>query len=149
MASFGRFIEIGLKDADSYETLPILPFSKSITFSSADLSLMIRDAPDLLGRILGKVMALLSSQEITPEASHVYSYCGIEDAFRLLQKFWNLGKVVAVPHETDLVPVSISLGLWYDETRAVDPPVCDFRSCQTKKQTTSSTLVPLTSYLGV
>lgn len=106
VAPFGRFIEIGLKDVDSFGTLPILPFSKSITFSSVDVSLMIQDAPYLLGGILSKVMVLLSSRKITPAASHVYSYSKLEDAFRLLQNGKNLGKVVAVPHATDLVPVS-------------------------------------------
>lgn len=111
VAPFGRFIEIGLKDVDSFGTLPILPFSKSITFSSVDLLLMMREAPDILGGVLDKIMALLSSQKITPEAAHVYSYSKLEDAFRLLQNGMNLGKVVAVPHETDFVPVSASADL--------------------------------------
>ena len=106
VAQFGRFIEIGLKDVDSFGKIPMAPFSKSITFASVDLTLMIRDAPHVLGGVLDKVMAFICDQKIKPEASCAYSYSKLEDAFRLLQGGKNLGKVVAVPHETDLVPVS-------------------------------------------
>ena len=144
MAPFGRFIDIGLKDVDFFGTLPVLPFSKSITFASVHLALMIRHAPNVSGRILGKVVALLSTNEIVPEASHVYSYSKLEDVFRLLQSGKNLVKVVAVPHETDLVPVSTSPDSERDDDRPVNQSMRNFRSYQTPNPRTILTTVLLT-----
>ena len=144
VAPFGRFIDIGLADVDSFRTLPALPFSKSITFASVDMGLMIREAPNVLGGVLGKVMALLRTNKIAPEASHVYSYSKLEDAFRLLQGGKNLGKVVAVPHETDLVPVSTSLDSEHDNDRPTNQSVRDSRSYQTKNPRITLTMVLLT-----
>ena len=147
-APLGRFIEIGLKGAGSFEALPILPFSKGITFSSVDLLLMTREAPDLLGKVLGKVIALLEGQKITPSASHVYDFSKLEDAFRLLQNGKNLGKIVAVPQKTDLVPVSISLDFPHEEIQTIDQCVHDFRSCQITNPPIILTPTPHTSYLA-
>ena len=141
VAPFGRFIDIGLKDVDSFGTLPVLPFLKSISFASVDLALMMRDAPNVLGGILGKVMVLLSASKIVPEASHIYSYSKLEDAFRLLQGGKKLGKVVAVPHETDLVPVSTSPDSEHDDDRPINQSMRDFRSYQTKNPRITLTTV--------
>lgn len=101
-------------------------------------------APNVLGGILGKVMALLSTNEIVPEASHIHSYSKLEDAFRLLQSGKNLGKVVAVPHETDLVPVSTSPDSEHDDDPPANQSMRDFRSYQTINPRTILTTVLLT-----
>ena len=105
VAPFGRFIEIGLKDLNSYGALPMLPFSRGVTFSSVNVSLMMRNDPHRLGNILRKVMTLLGEGKIAPQVAHVYDYSQLEEAFRFLQGRRNLGKVVITINETDVVPV--------------------------------------------
>ena len=106
LAPFGCFVEIGVRDINSQRALPMLPFSKNITFSSVNLSLMLRSYPNKLGVILRKVMALAADQSITSNVSHVYSYAEVEKAFRLLQTGRNMGKIVVELKENDFVPVS-------------------------------------------
>ena len=107
IASFGCFVDLGIKNADSQGVLSTLPFVKNVSFSSVNLSQMIRDYPHMVGDILSKIMALFVDRQIAPEASHIYNYTNLEDAYRLLQGGKNTGKVVVELCDDDLVPVSV------------------------------------------
>ncbi|KUJ12390.1 uncharacterized protein LY89DRAFT_722023 [Mollisia scopiformis] len=108
VAPFGRFIEIGKMDIMSNEKLPMLPFSKNLTFASVDLSIMAVHAIPLMAELLRKVLALASAQPAVitaPTPLHVYPISEIEAAFRYLQSGKNTGKTVVEVHEHDVVPV--------------------------------------------
>lgn len=57
---FGRFVELGKKDINLHKKLPMDPFSKSVTFSSVDLGLLMDEANITMGTTLEAVMDLLA-----------------------------------------------------------------------------------------
>ena len=57
-------------------------------------------------------MDLIRSKKLRPiQAVKTFTFSQIEEAFRFMQAGKHVGKVVAVPNENDIVPVS-SLGLF-------------------------------------
>jgi len=106
---FGRFVELGKKDINSHEKLPMGPFSKSVTFSSVDLGLLMGEANHTMGTTLQAVMDLLAQNPTIlkgPQPVKVFNVSDIEGAFRSMQSGNNIGKVVVHIDQEAEVPVS-------------------------------------------
>ena len=107
IAMFGRFVEIGKKDIVGNTGLDMAPFMRNVSFISVDLLAIGRNSIKLTARIMEDVVALLRQGIIHPiEPVTTFPYSEVEQAFRFLQGGKSPGKVVVVPHEDDLVPVS-------------------------------------------
>jgi len=50
LASFGRFVDIGRKEALDHGRLDMEPFSRDCAFYSFDLSKVVEDRPKLISR---------------------------------------------------------------------------------------------------
>jgi acyl transferase domain-containing protein/NADPH:quinone reductase-like Zn-dependent oxidoreductase/ubiquinone/menaquinone biosynthesis C-methylase UbiE len=110
IAEFGRFIELGKKDIRQQTRLNMNQFSKNVTFASADLTLIFRRNLPLAARILVDVMGLIKENAIHAiEPIHEYSFGQTEAAFRFMQGGKGFGKVVVLPKEGEMVPVSVHL----------------------------------------
>ena len=110
IAMFGRFVEIGKKDIVGNTGLDMAPFMRNVAFISVNLLAIGRNSIKLTARIMEDVVALLRKgviRAVQPVTSFAYSE--VEQAFRFLQGGKSPGKVIVVPHEKDLVPVSIFL----------------------------------------
>ncbi|KAF2462582.1 uncharacterized protein BDR25DRAFT_363876 [Lindgomyces ingoldianus] len=86
IAPFGRFVEIGLKDAFLGHNLPMDVFLKNVSFSSVDMSLIAKRKGELCKQMLGEVFNLFDQQKLSVgNPLHIYPLGEIEQAFRFLQ----------------------------------------------------------------
>ncbi len=109
IAMFGRFIEIGKKDIVGNTGLDMAPFMRNVSFISVNLLVIGRKCIKLTARIMEDVVALIRKGVIRAiEPVTKFPYSEVEQAFRFLQGGKSPGKVVVVPHEEDVVPVSDS-----------------------------------------
>ena len=109
IAMFGRFVEIGKKDIVGNTGLDMAPFMRNVSFISVNLLAIGRNSIKLTARIMEDVVALIRKGVIRAiEPVTTFPYSEVEQAFRFLQGGKSPGKVVVVPHEEDLVPVSSS-----------------------------------------
>jgi acyl transferase domain-containing protein/NADPH:quinone reductase-like Zn-dependent oxidoreductase/SAM-dependent methyltransferase len=95
IARFGRFVEIGKRDIALNGKLNMSNFARNTTFSSVDLTVIIRHNKRLGARILKDVMSLVQQQAV--KQVHPITVLGtteIEVAFRLMQAGKHIGKVV-------------------------------------------------------
>ncbi|MCJ1393519.1 hypothetical protein MMC18_006394 [Xylographa bjoerkii] len=104
LAPYGRFLEIGKRDIQTYGRLPMQPFSKNLIFAAIDLAIMTRNDPEIVGNILAKVLRLAAEKKIEPaQPLHIYSYSRIEDAFRFMQSGKHTGKIILEANPEDMV----------------------------------------------
>lgn len=109
IAMFGRFIEIGKKDIVGNTGLDMAPFMRNVSFISVNLLAIGRKSIKPTARIMEDVVALIRKGVIRAiEPVTKFPYSEMEQAFRFLQGGKSPGKVVVIPHEEDIVPVSDS-----------------------------------------
>ena len=107
IATFGRFIEIGEKDIVGNTGLDMAPFVRNVSFISVDWLAIGRQSIKLTARTMEDVVALIQKGVLRAiEPVTAFCYSEVEQAFRFLQGGKSPGKVVLVPHEEDLVPLS-------------------------------------------
>lgn len=107
VARFGRFVEMGKKDILDNRRLDMAPFIRNVTFSAIDLMTIRWHDTHLAGVLLQEAMDLLHAKKIRPiPCIKSFSYSQVEEAFRFMQGGKHVGKIVMVPHENDMVPVS-------------------------------------------
>ncbi|KAH8721624.1 KR domain-containing protein [Ilyonectria robusta] len=95
LATFGTFIEIGLRDITDNMRLDMRPFRKSTTFSFINMVTFLQENPDAMGEILQEVFDLLSRGILKPAYPvTVYPVGEVEDAFRVMQQGKHLGKMI-------------------------------------------------------
>ncbi|KAL6405245.1 putative KR domain-containing protein [Ilyonectria robusta] len=94
LATFGTFIEIGLRDITDNMRLDMRPFRKSTTFSFINMVTFLQENPDAMGEILQEVFDLLSRGILKPAYPvTVYPVGEVENAFRVMQQ--GLGRSLA------------------------------------------------------
>ena len=107
IAPFGRFIEIGKRDIQNRESLPMAPFSRNVLFASVDLALIFEKSRSLTEELMTTMQTLVVEGLVqAPQPLHVYKCSELEKAFRFLQSGKNTGKTVVELHGDDIVPVS-------------------------------------------
>ncbi|KAF9885185.1 hypothetical protein FE257_000636 [Aspergillus nanangensis] len=95
LASFGRFIEIGKRDAMKNSLLELSAFDKNLSFSSVDLDMVARERPQLMQTLFSRVFEIL--QEGACESAiplNRFQASDVESAFKLLQSGSSIGKIV-------------------------------------------------------
>jgi NADPH:quinone reductase-like Zn-dependent oxidoreductase len=122
IAPFGRFIETGRKDIDTFGTLPMASFADDTTFASVNLVNIMRRKPGLARQLMESVLELAATSKISaPRPLQVYRLDQIEGALRFMQSGKNSGKMVIEFGEDHVVPVS-----------------CEVFSCNTTVRTMSN-----------
>ncbi|RDW88161.1 hypothetical protein BP6252_00193 [Coleophoma cylindrospora] len=106
ISMLGRFVEIGKRDIELNNHLEMAPFTRNVTFSSIDLTYVMKYKPSILSTILGDCMELFKSGLIhSVKPITKFSMSEIERAFRLMQSGKHRGKVVIEPCKEDTVKV--------------------------------------------
>ncbi|KAL8784315.1 MAG: hypothetical protein Q9195_009094 [Heterodermia aff. obscurata] len=106
IAMFGRFIDLGKKDAIENAHIGMAPFEKSVSFIAVGFDLYGAFKPAVAGDILRTVIDMFARKKLTPvEPLNVYSMSNIEKAFRLMQSGNHMGKIVINAAENCSVPV--------------------------------------------
>ncbi|KAL6812029.1 hypothetical protein J3E69DRAFT_359798 [Trichoderma sp. SZMC 28015] len=106
LAPFGRFIEIGKKDAQSNGRIDLSPLLRQTVMASVDLAIIMNYKPKKLGQLIAKTVRLFAEGKVRlAKPTRVMDYTQIEEAFRSLQSGKSMGKTVFKPNPTDLVPI--------------------------------------------
>ena len=107
LAPFGRFVELGKRDIVQNAQLEMAHFDYNVSFSSVDLTLIIKKRPALLQRLLREAFRLVSQPAVQSRWSTVnFSISEIETAFRALQGGRATGKAIIRMQNDDMVKVS-------------------------------------------
>lgn len=106
LAMFGRFIELGKRDALENTRLDMAPFERSASFISVGWDHMAKHRPEFVGSVLKEVMDLFANDTLTPlEPITAFPMSEIEPAFRFMASGNHRGKIVVTADRDSLVKV--------------------------------------------
>ena len=106
LAPFGRFIEIGKRDAQANGRIDLNPLLRQTVMASVDLTTIMYYKPKKLGQLISETVRLFSEGKVRiASPTKVMDYTQIEEAFRSLQSGKSMGKVVFKPNPHDIVPI--------------------------------------------
>lgn len=116
-AKFGRFIEIGKKDAFENSYLPMRPFHSNATFISIDIPELFKYRPREMEDVFSKVVELIQRRVAVPiKPLTVLALSEFSAALRKFKSGDNIGKIVVnlganerVVAETALRPTQVSM----------------------------------------
>ena len=106
LAPFGRFVEIGKKDAQLNGKIELHPFLSNVTMTSVELPTMMRHRPELIARLTEDTVRLYAEGHIKEsKPTTVMKFSQIEEGLRILQSGKGVGKMIFVPSPDDIVPL--------------------------------------------
>ncbi|TLS26126.1 hypothetical protein PpBr36_04235 [Pyricularia pennisetigena] len=109
VAPFGRFVEIGKRSILANAGLAMAVFDRNATFASVDLTLVAKERPRVMRRLLDDVFRLLSYGAVRPISPvTLFSVSDVEAAFRTLQAGKAHGKILVTAAPGDLVKATYS-----------------------------------------
>ena len=95
IAMFGRFIELGKKDAMENAHIGMAPFEKSASYIAVGYELISAYKGTIAAETMRQVMDMFARGALTPlEPITVYSMSEVEKAFRFMQSGMHMGKIV-------------------------------------------------------
>lgn len=106
LAMFGRFIELGKRDAIDNARLDMANFERSTSYISVGWNYFIDLRPELVGSLLKDVMRLFANGTLTPlEPITTFPMSAVESAFRFMASGNHMGKIVVTADRDCLVKV--------------------------------------------
>lgn len=93
LAHHGRFLELGKRDIHLNHQLSLAPFEQSITFAAIDISLLLRERPKLMMKLLREIMEQFEERKLHPLPTTLFPLAKTIDAFRFLAQAKHIGKV--------------------------------------------------------
>ena len=106
LATFGIFVELGLRDVVGNTRLDMKPFMQNTTFTLFNLVTVTEQMPDQASEVFTAVHDLVRQGILTaPSSLTSYPLGEAENAFRLMQSGRHLGKLVLVTGEESEVPI--------------------------------------------
>ena len=106
LAMFGRFIELGKKDAVENGRLDMAPFERSVSFISVGWDHFGYHQREFVGSVLKEIMELFTKGTLTPlEPITTFPMSAIEQAFRFMASGNHMGKIVVTADRDCLVKV--------------------------------------------
>ena len=106
IAKFGRFIEVGKKDASVNARLSMEMFGRHVMFAAVDLALVYAEKPLLFQILLRSVAELVDTGAVGHiRPIEVMPLGEIEAAFRLMQTGKHMGKILLKADQTTQVKV--------------------------------------------
>lgn len=95
VAPFGFHIELGKSDIERKRHISMGPFSRNVTFSSLDMTIVSKQRPKVFYDALHKMMGLFEKGILKPvRPLNVFPIDRLEASFRLISERKHLGKVV-------------------------------------------------------
>ena len=107
LAMFGRFVELGKKDAVQNSRLDMAPFERSASFIAVGWDHFGNHRPEFVGGVLKEIMGLFANGTLTAlEPITTFPMPKIEEAFRFMASGNHMGKIVVTADRDCLVKVS-------------------------------------------
>ncbi|KAI1371047.1 hypothetical protein F4677DRAFT_464565 [Hypoxylon crocopeplum] len=95
LAPLGRFVEIGKRDIQSFQSLPMQPFSKNVSYHSVDLEMVCRYDSKLFSKMVTELEDMLSTGILSSsQPVKVFTRAEFESAIQYLQTGQHMGKAV-------------------------------------------------------
>ncbi|MET0463360.1 MAG: SDR family NAD(P)-dependent oxidoreductase [Chitinophagaceae bacterium] len=94
LAPYGRYLELGKKDIIDNSALPMQFFSRNLTFSALDLDKVINEKPWELQELFGEIRRGFDEGYYRPLPTAAFSADQVQEAFGLIDRGQNIGKVV-------------------------------------------------------
>jgi phthiocerol/phenolphthiocerol synthesis type-I polyketide synthase C len=91
---FGRFLELGKRDFYENTKIGLRPFRNNISYFGIDADQLMKERPDLTGKLFAKVMDLFSQGQLHPLPFHTFDAGDVVSAFRYMQQARQIGKIV-------------------------------------------------------
>ena len=109
ISKFGRFIEVGKRDASVNGCLDMAMFGRHVMFAAVDLALVYSEKPRLFKELLSCVVELVAQKKIdTIRPIEVKPLEQIEAAYRSMQDGKHMGKILLKADSSTKVKVSLS-----------------------------------------
>lgn len=109
LAMFGRFIEVGKRDAIENARLDMATFERSASFISVGWDYFLDHRPEFVGSVLEKVMGLFAKGSLTPlEPITKFPISAVEPAFRFMASGTHMGKIVVTADRNCVVKVRMT-----------------------------------------
>ncbi|KAL9102129.1 MAG: hypothetical protein Q9163_002690 [Psora crenata] len=106
IAMFGRFVDLGKKDAIENAHIGMAPFEKSASFIAVGFDLYAAYKNTVAGGAVRQVVDMFARKELTPiEPITIYQMSEMEKAFRFMQSGNHMGKIVINAARECMVPV--------------------------------------------
>lgn len=106
LAPFGRFVEIGKKDAQNNGKVELRPFLRNVTMTSVELPTMMRHRPSLIKRLTEDTVRLWTEGHIKEaDPMTIMNFSQVEEGLRVLQSGRGMGKMIFVPTPDDMIPI--------------------------------------------
>ena len=107
LAMFGRFVELGKKDAIQNSRLDMAPFERSASFIAVGWDHFGNHRSNFVGSVLKEIMGLFANGTLTAlEPITTFPMPKIEEAFRFMASGNHIGKIVVTADRDCLVKVS-------------------------------------------
>ena len=94
LAPGGRFCEIGKRDILQNSNLPMNALLENKTFISCQVDILMRQNPEMVQRVMKKVVNLIETHKVQPVPTTVYTMDQMKEAFRFMSKGSHIGKIV-------------------------------------------------------
>ncbi|UOM34001.1 type I polyketide synthase [Acuticoccus sp. I52.16.1] len=94
---FGRFCELGKRDFYADTKLGLRPFRQNLSYFGIDADQLMKHRPKVARRVLGQIVAMMDSGDLTPLPYRPFDAGGVKDAYRLMQAAGHIGKIVVTP----------------------------------------------------
>ncbi|KXL46852.1 MAG: hypothetical protein FE78DRAFT_30538 [Acidomyces sp. 'richmondensis'] len=106
IAPFGRFVEIGKRDAQMNGRIELRPYLQNVTMTSVDLVTMMIHRPVLIKQLTEDTIKLWEQGVFKPATPlTVIPMAQVVDGLRTLQSGKGMGKIIMVPREDDVLPI--------------------------------------------
>ncbi|MPY40270.1 type I polyketide synthase [Streptomyces phyllanthi] len=94
LRSFGRFVELGVRDILADASLGLAPLRHNVTFSTVDLIELQQNRPQVFQELLGEVMDLFAAGHLKALPYREFPLARATEAFRLMAGAGHIGKLV-------------------------------------------------------
>jgi NADPH:quinone reductase-like Zn-dependent oxidoreductase len=94
LAPFGRLVEIGKRDIEENNGLPMRPFNRNLSFSAIDVDRLAASRPDAICRLMEKIQHGIDEGRYTPVPIQVFPMSNLGEACRFMLKAKHIGKII-------------------------------------------------------
>ena len=94
---FGRFLELGKRDFYQNRHLGLRPFRNNLSYFGIDADQLLLGHPALTQRMFAELMGLFADGQLAPLPYRLFDAENASDAFRLMQRSGQIGKILIRP----------------------------------------------------
>ncbi|MBO6920525.1 MAG: SDR family NAD(P)-dependent oxidoreductase, partial [Rhizobiaceae bacterium] len=102
---FGRFLELGKRDYYANTKIGLRPFRKNVSYFGIDLDQLLKHDQEYASSMIKDVFSLVNEGTFTPLPYRVFEGEQVQDAFRLMQRSGQIGKILIRPPSANTIKV--------------------------------------------